>query len=219
MRVTTFIYACLILFFSCSNNKKEKEEIANLVYEWQGKEILFPENILFTRNGIDTLDFKPQETDFRVLTYVDFLDCTSCELQLPKWKEMIAYVDSVVPGKVTFFFFFKSKDFKEIRQVLMNEKFDHPVCADVNDELNQLNHFCAVFTLTNTGNQPLVILDAATTCGCAVVSFSKEPTAPGASLQVYIDITPKAIGFFDETISIKCNIPQPVKLKIRGQAT
>jgi len=77
----------------------------------------------------------------------------------------------------------------------------------------------AVFTLVNTGNRPLVILDAATTCGCAAVSFDREPAAPGASLKVYVDMTSGADGFFDETITVKCNAPQQIKLKIHGQAT
>ena len=66
----------------------------------------------------------------------------------------------------------------------------------------------AVFRLTNTGNNPLVILDAATTCGCARPSFNKHPAKSGETLQVRAIMTPKDKGVFDETISVKCNTNQ-----------
>ncbi len=56
----------------------------------------------------------------------------------------------------------------------------------------------AVFRLTNTGNNPLVILDAATTCGCARPSFDKHPAKPGEILQVRVIMTPKDKGVFDD---------------------
>lgn len=74
----------------------------------------------------------------------------------------------------------------------------------------------AVFRLTNTGSNPLVILDAATTCGCARPSFEKYPAKPGETLKVRVIMTPKDKGFFDETISVKCNTNQLIKLSIRG---
>ena len=76
----------------------------------------------------------------------------------------------------------------------------------------------AVFRLTNTGNNPLVILDAATTCGCARPSFDKHPAKPGEILQVRVIMTPKDKGVFDETITVKCNTNQLIKLNIRGMA-
>ncbi len=40
------------------------------------------------------------------------------------------------------------------------------------------------FTFTNTGNQPLIISNVATTCGCTVSKWTKEPVAPGKSGEV-----------------------------------
>lgn len=77
----------------------------------------------------------------------------------------------------------------------------------------------AVFRLTNTGNNPLVILDAATTCGCARPSFDKHPAKPGEILQVRVIMTPKDKGVFDETITVKCNTNQLIKLNIRGDGS
>lgn len=75
----------------------------------------------------------------------------------------------------------------------------------------------AVFVLKNTGNNPLVILDASTTCGCAAPSFDKYPVTPGGSLRVTVEMNPKESSLFSETITVKCNTEQPMKLTIMGQ--
>jgi hypothetical protein len=76
----------------------------------------------------------------------------------------------------------------------------------------------AVFTLHNTGNHPLVIADVAVTCGCAAVSFDKHPAAPGETLKVVVDMTPKDSGFFSETVTVKTNTKEYLKLAIRGRS-
>jgi hypothetical protein len=62
-------------------------------------------------------------------------------MQLPKWKELIAYTDSVTDGRVPFLFFFHPKDRKEMYYLLETDRFDRPVCIDTEDELNRLNRF------------------------------------------------------------------------------
>ena len=147
MKQILFILILLPIFFSCKNEQKEKEkQIAQLVNEWQGKEIKFPDNLIFTRYLTDTTDFQIPQSEYKVLVYVDSTGCTSCKLQLHKWKEQIEYTDSVVLEKVPFLFFFHSKDYKEIRYLLKRDGFDRPVCIDMDDRLNKLNKFPADMT-------------------------------------------------------------------------
>lgn len=279
------LLATTLICFSCKDDKKDK--IAHLVTEWQDKEITFPKEITFTRYVTDTIDYQIPTSDYKVLIYVDSIGCTSCKLQLTKWKALMAHTDSITKGKIPFLFFFHSKDYKEIRYLLKRDGFDLPVCIDKNDLLNKMNQFPAditfqtflldknnkvivignpvhnlavkdlylkqvagvesssdkpiqtiaevdqtevnlgtfdksetkkaVFVLKNTGTNPLVILDASTTCGCAAPSFDKHPSNPGESLRVTVEMTPKDSGFFSETITVKCNTDQSVKLKITGQ--
>lgn len=75
-----------------------------------------------------------------------------------------------------------------------------------------------IFQLKNTGNAPLVLLDAATTCGCVKVNFDKEPAQPGHTRQVEVEYTPDKAGFFNEVITVKCNTEQFISLKIKGKA-
>ena len=134
------IFLCFFLFLSsCKEN--DKERITRLVNEWQGKEIRFPENPVFTRFATDTIDYRIPQADYKILIYVDSIGCTSCKLQLPKWKELMAHLDTVAGGQVPFLFFFQSKDEKELRYILKRDRFEAPVCVDHNDRFNELNHF------------------------------------------------------------------------------
>ena len=249
------ILVLLPIFFSCKNEHKEKEKhISQLVNEWQGKQILFPENAIFTRYLTDTTDYQIPQSDYKILVYVDSIGCTSCKLQLPKWKELIEYTDSMTQREVPFLFFFHPKDNKEIRYLLKRESFNLPVCIDREDLLNKLNKFPADMTfqtflldknnkvavlgnpvhntaikdlylkqitgkesstknmlkttaeatqteidfgtfnkseikettieVKNTGDNPLVIVDVSTTCGCTAATYDKRPAKPGESLQV-----------------------------------
>ena len=129
----------LYLLSSCQN--PAKDHITQLVEEWQGKEVLFPENPVFTRQLKDTVDYRIPDAEYKVLVYVDSIGCTSCKLQLPKWKEFIAYVDSVSGKQIPFLFFFQSKDNKELRYILRRDNFRLPVCGDSQDEFGKLNRF------------------------------------------------------------------------------
>lgn len=141
------ILVLLPIFFSCKSEQKEKEkQIMELVNEWQEKEIKFPDNLIFTRYLTDTTDFQIPQSEYKVLVYVDSTGCTSCKLQLHKWKELIEYADSETQGKVPFLFFFHPKDTKEIRYLLKRNGFDRPVYIDLDDRLNKLNKFPADMT-------------------------------------------------------------------------
>ena len=283
MRPLDLIILLLTIFLSACQDK-QKEIITLLVKEWQGKQILFPENMVFTRFASDTTNFVIPTSDYKVLVFVDSIGCTSCKLQLSRWKEFIRYTDSISQKNIPFLFFFQFDDQWEIHSLLIRENFDKPICLDRSDSLNQLNHFPkdirfqvflldknnkvvvignpvhnpnvkelyleeisrkqpvapiqttvkvekesllletiplgkskdTLFTLVYTGDQPLVIIDVTTTCGCAQTLFDKHPVQPGESLHIKVGVTPENKGLFDETITVKCNTNQLIKLNIRG---
>ena len=283
MRPLDLIILLLTIFLSACQDK-QKEIITLLVKEWQGKQILFPENMVFTRFASDTTNFVIPTSDYKVLVFVDSIGCTSCKLQLSRWKEFIRYTDSISQKNIPFLFFFQFYYQWEIHSLLIRENFDKPICLDRSDSLNQLNHFPkdirfqvflldknnkvvvignpvhnpnvkelyleeisrkqpvapiqttvkvekesllletiplgkskdTLFTLVNTGDQPLVIIDVTTTCGCAQTLFDKHPVQPGESLHIKVGVTPENKGLFDETITVKCNTNQLIKLNIRG---
>ncbi len=76
------------------------------------------------------------------------------------------------------------------------------------------------FVFTNTGDAPLVIKDAKSTCGCTVPSFPKEPIAPGQSGKIEVKYNMNT-GPIRKTITIETNAVNyeegRVALKIKGE--
>ena len=124
---------------SCQESREEA--MLRLVNEWNGKEIKFPARSVFTIQGKDTVDLEFGNSDYKVVTYIDSVGCTSCKLQLPRWKKLVAEVDSLTNGRVPFLFYFHPKDMKELRYLTRRDDFTYPVCFDEKDELNRLNQF------------------------------------------------------------------------------
>ena len=139
MRKIVTLIMCVWMLASCQESREEA--MRRLVNEWNGKEIKFPSRSVFTIQGKDTVDFGFVDADYKVVTYIDSVGCTSCKLQLPRWKQLIEEVDSLTGGSVPFLFYFHPKDLKELRYYTRRDDFTYPVCFDEKDELNQLNQF------------------------------------------------------------------------------
>lgn len=75
----------------------------------------------------------------------------------------------------------------------------------------------ASVAIKNTGSNPLLILDISKTCGCMEVTYNKQPVTPGDSTFVYITLSDKKPGAFNETLFIRCNTEQLISLCIRGK--
>lgn len=75
------------------------------------------------------------------------------------------------------------------------------------------------FEFTNTGDAPLIILDAKSTCGCTVPSFPKEPIVPGGTGKIDVKYNMN-LGPIRKTITIETNAVNydegRVPLKIKG---
>lgn len=156
-----YLYLILLLsvFSSCKESGKDK--ISRLVREWEGKEILFPAHSIFTIQGKDTVDFSFADADYKIVTYIDSVGCTSCKLQLPRWKQFMHEVDSTMHGSVPFLFYFHPKDMKELRYITRRDAFTYPVCFDEKDNFNALNRFPGEMTfqtfLLDKGNKVVAI--------------------------------------------------------------
>ena len=134
-----YLFICIFCFLACQDNKEK--QVKELVQEWQGKEIKFPDNPIFTQYVKDTVDYQIPVSDYKVVMYVDSIGCVSCKLQLSRWKEFIGQVDSVCNKDIPFLFFFQPKDNQELRRILKIDNFSLPVCIDTEDRFNKLNHF------------------------------------------------------------------------------
>lgn len=53
-------------------------------------------------------------------------------------------------------------------------------------EIQQGDKVEHTFSFENTGNQPLIISNVRTTCGCTVPKWPREPIAPGESGEIFV---------------------------------
>ncbi|MDX2196066.1 MAG: DUF1573 domain-containing protein [Cytophagales bacterium] len=80
---------------------------------------------------------------------------------------------------------------------------------------------CYEFVFTNTGTEPLVISNAAPSCGCTTPTWSREPIAPGAKGTIKACYnTAGRPGNFYKSITITSNADVPSKaIYIKGNVS
>lgn len=75
----------------------------------------------------------------------------------------------------------------------------------------------AEFTLTNNGDEPLLISYAKASCGCTNLKYSNEPILPKKSTTISVTYNAAAPGPFIKTITIQTNASETrVVLQIKG---
>ena len=74
------------------------------------------------------------------------------------------------------------------------------------------------YTITNTGDQPLVLTEVEPDCACSVAQWTKTPIVPGAKGTVNVTFDAKALGHFQKSVAIYSNAqPNLVYLKFNGE--
>lgn len=75
----------------------------------------------------------------------------------------------------------------------------------------------ARFLLQNNSDQPLVISNVKTSCGCTASDYTKEPISPGMESSITATYNAKKPGPFTKTISVFTNFSEEATiLKITG---
>ena len=238
MKPLLYILSIFFLLTSCKEDKKD--QFARLVQEWQGKEIVFPQDMAFTRFVTEQVEYRIPDTEYKVLRYILKRDnfnrpvCIDRDSQLDKLNKF--------PQDITFQTFLLDRDNKvkvignpvhnlAVRDLYLKQMTGKispgrdrikTTAKAINSEVDfgafsKSEEKTAVFEIENTGDNPLVILDISTTCGCTTANYDKRPAKPGERLRIEVRMTPKDTGFFDEIVTLKCNTASPVKVKIRGQ--
>ena len=92
------------------------------------------------------------------------------------------------------------------------------VVHDFGDVSTKDGPLTCTFTLTNTGNEPIVIFEVVSSCGCTGVEWTREPLQPGKSGTISATYKnedgPTA---FDKTLTVYVSgVKKPVVLRLRG---
>ncbi|WKS95565.1 DUF1573 domain-containing protein [Riemerella columbina] len=64
------------------------------------------------------------------------------------------------------------------------------------------------FTVTNTGDKPLVISKVQPSCGCTTPEWSQEPIMPGKSTKIKVGYNTNIVSPFKKLIEVYSNDPK-----------
>ncbi|WP_298649899.1 DUF1573 domain-containing protein [uncultured Proteiniphilum sp.] len=210
IRSNTIYRACILFLLitvciSCRKDTK-KAEAEKIVTEWTGKEIIFPADIHCTYLGRDTV-CPDLDTPYKILLYTDSTGCTDCKLKLYKWNAIIEEAETIMPGKVSFHFFFQPKDEKELKFMLRRDNFRQAVYIDSQDKLYRANKLPGNMSyqcfLLNKDNKVLLIGNP--TLNPAIWDLYKQTVMEKESMGQEGDI-PLLIK--DISVSCGCTVPE-----------
>lgn len=72
------------------------------------------------------------------------------------------------------------------------------------------------FEFTNTGDAPLMILNATASCGCTRPDFPKKPVKAGKKGKIKVTYLPAGrSGEFEKTVTVKTNAKRQKKVTLR----
>lgn len=77
---------------------------------------------------------------------------------------------------------------------------------------------CA-FTVTNTGDSPLVISGCESTCGCTVPACPTDPIKPGASSVITVKYDTQRVGPISRTVTMNTNAKNARTLQVLIKGT
>jgi len=76
----------------------------------------------------------------------------------------------------------------------------------------------ATITVTNIGNEPLIIEQATPSCGCTVSDYTKAPIAPGKTGTITATYNAAAVGPINKTLTVKfAGADEPKFIKLTGE--
>ncbi len=127
--------ATLLALAAC---RSDKDRMGEIVEEWQGKEIILPDDMTDFLTG-DTIDLS--DADFTILTYVDSTGCTGCKMKLSLWKRYLNSLDTLGYSSVDFLMIVNTVDGDELKNTLSMYAFTHPLYMDQGNKIDSVNGF------------------------------------------------------------------------------
>lgn len=140
MNMRFFFVFCLCCLLSSCTHRGEREAIMSMVQEWQGKEIRFPKNVDYTIKATDTVHISSYN-HYKIVTYTDSAGCVACRMQLAIWADLATEIDSLTNCRVPILKYVCPRNITDLKYDLFRANYSYPVCIDVNDDFNKLNHF------------------------------------------------------------------------------
>ncbi|MCM1378105.1 MAG: DUF1573 domain-containing protein [Prevotella sp.] len=134
-----------------SNSTDDSEDYIGIVRTLVGKNLIIPGTYVY-QIGHDTIDLTFENTDFKIINYIDSAECNQCYMQLQKWNEAIGKFKALQDVDVTVMTILNTTADADILRVLEVNDFKYPIVFDKDGlfkqcNLPQFNKKCHVFLL------------------------------------------------------------------------
>jgi hypothetical protein len=154
------VFMLSFIFFSCNENVNRTKDYEEVVNNWIGKQLIFPDIDPIQPISIDT-EKKQLRNLYKIVLYTDSIGCTSCNLRLDLWNHFVKIVDSTSNNTVDFQFWFGPNNNQELLSLFEEYHFRHVFYYDDADKFNQINRLpdhqnLRCFLLDSTNNVLLV---------------------------------------------------------------
>lgn len=125
----------IIAVTSCSYRKNSQIDVLT---SFDGKEIIFPDNLEIVINGTP-LNCEFYGDTYTIVTYVDSSNCTSCKMRLLRWSDIIHELNSICEENVGFVMIVNSNDNAEVNEIINRDKFLYPIALNGSESFYEIN--------------------------------------------------------------------------------
>lgn len=132
----------IFLMFSCSSaSSKLEQEFKQSI----GTEFIIPNTIQYIVQG-DTIAYDLNDYDYKILTFIDSIGCTSCKMRLTIWQHFLDWIQKSDTSNIGFCMFVDT-DKESVNDLIKFNKFNYPVAINEIDKIRQQNKIPAIDNL------------------------------------------------------------------------
>ena len=118
---------------------------------------------------------------------------------------------------ISMFFFAKAQNTSVDKNSTNGPKIEFVKTIHDYGTLKKASDGSCEFAFKNTGNEPLILSNVTSTCGCTVPTWPKEPILPGQGGTIRVMYDTKKVGTISKSIKVTSNaITNAVDLQIKG---
>lgn len=125
----------IVLSSSCDLEKWKQRQV---VKEMNGREIIFPNSLDFRIADIP-IKFDIVGADYKIVTFLDSLDCIPCNLRLKDWKSLIDDYDKFPDVDVDFIMILNDSEWERTTKMLKTASFPFVVARDCEKIFKNIN--------------------------------------------------------------------------------
>ncbi len=141
--ITLHIFIAFIAMNICSVGcipQNEKDDYISIINQFVGNKIIIPSKYVYNIQET-TFDYDMTESDYKVITFIDESDCTTCKLKLQEWDDIINNWKSSIDTSISFLMILNTSNNVSLLPYIIANNFCHPIVFDKNANNSKCHTF------------------------------------------------------------------------------